>query len=349
MARFSLWHRRVPEPLIALALGAVVAVGLVSAAKRVVAYVPSFMTVIGQRFEQRDDWLGCNQRANAELRIRFRDGLPGDPDVVQRTDEFGRRVTVQPAENEYRSFALFAVDSMVYGINVADDETIPSFFAEVIGGKKIKVYNYAVPGWGPGNFLALMTDPRFPPGIAERQGFVIYFFFDCHIDRAAGWPFLTDLHLRPYPRYVPTEDGKLQRAGMYAEGKKSAGDGAKFGRAGPSHFDVFSDGVLWRASDAAHRRLTVRILAQAKAEFEKRFNSQGFFTVFLHEQSRSRPMAASLTELGIHCLDLRGLLDGRCGGEPCIQKIDNTHPTASGNCVVATKLAEELAKFDVLQ
>ena len=340
LIRFRRWFiHTVRDRLLAFVMGVGIAFVLLCAVCLAVMLLPQFISNLVEDhkdFFTDDAWLG--HKFNPNVRDQFTYPKGGDV-IIQTTDEFGRRTTVQPAGDDYSSFAIFAPDSMLFGVNVNDDQTVASQFARITAGKKIKAYNYAVSGYGPNHFLALMTDPRFPPGISEKKGFVVYSFIDLHIERAACWPFffIVDPNTR-LPRYVLAEDGSVQRAGVaiakdVTYGANLFSDDAKSTWLGP-----YSD---------TNRRLAARILGQAKAEFQKRFDSQGFIVIFLNGSRSAKRMTELLEPLGIHCLDYQSLVAGWCGDEPCLQP-ENSHPTASGNYAIAKKLVQDLAGFGVL-
>jgi hypothetical protein len=331
--RFGAWLFR--EQMLALVLGIGVALVLLYAASGII-YLPQVLRSRTPRSDEfADDWLGYRRVP------QFKSLLVSG--AVQSTDEWGRRVTVQPPEDEFQTFAIFGIDSMVYGIGVGDEDTIPSSVAAAISGSNIKVYNYAVGEYDPSNFLALMTDPRFPPGVRERSGFVVYFCFDYHVSRVVGWPLLVvpnDPTVR-YPRYVRGADGNLRRDG-YLKTVINWPDEAPHWLPFTHHRQIY----LTLTQKAEYRRLAADVILQTKVEFERRFESRGFFVVFLY---RLPKMQRLLEERGVVCFDYDGILSAeRCGAEPCLQPHD-VHPTASGNRLIAARLAADLARVGVVQ
>ncbi len=336
--RAECWTK-VRERLLVFAMGLVVAGGLLYSIPSLMMLPKLFVpNLIHKRLYTSDDWLGHKFNRNVTQRIH----LKGRADVIQTTDDFGRRTTVQPPGNDYRSFAVFAPDSMLFGVNVNDDQTVASRFAHLTATQKIKSYNYAVSGYGPNHFLALVTDPRFQQGIPEKRGFVVYSFIDLHIERAACWPFIFKVSPNTrLPRYVIAADGSVQRAGM-ARAKD-----VPYGL--PATIRSFNTASTWLGpySDP-NRTLTARLLGQAKKELEKRFELQGFFVIFLNGSDSAEKMTALLEPMGIHCFDYRPVVKGWCGEELCLQK-ENGHPSVSGNRAIAEQLVQDLRRFGVLQ
>ena len=140
------------------------------------------------------------------------------------------------------------------------------------------------------------------------------------------------------PRYIIAEDGSVRREGM------------AIAKDIPYPATSFSSGAaskdLGPYSDE-NRVLAARILGQANIEFKKRFDSQGFFVIFLNGSRSAKRMTELLEPLGIHCLDYQDLVAGRCGDDLCLQP-RNGHPTASGNYAIAAQLVQDLTSFGVL-
>ena len=347
-----LWRHKLTARLLALGLGVAVAAAiwhLVSASVPRLVRPP-----IGRVFYVYDEWLGSKLAANATDAVPEEYWPAKNTPVYQHTDAFGRRVTIQPPVDDSQSFVLFAPDSMLYGINVSDEYTIPSFFAQQVAGKKTNIYNYAVSGWGPGNMLALMTDPRFPPGIAEKRGFVVYSFNDNHIFRAACWPFLfkPDRSYR-IPQYVVDAQNRVQRLGIISTEGEAKASLPHPEDAHSVRFKLFGDGIQWLIRAHEYYGLTARLIAEIDAEFKKRFTSQGTVVIFLPVCRHVKTMKALLEPMGIRCLDYTRLLTGplgrsrQCGSEPCLQR-DNGHPTVSGNRLIAERLAQDLTALNML-
>ncbi len=309
---------------------------------------------IGDSFYVSDDWLVSRHGCNQEGGVPEKYWTSPDKPIVQHTDNVGRRVTVQPADQSYDSFVLFAPDSMVYGINVEDRHTLPSLFAEKVAGENIKVYNYGVSGWGPGNFLSLMTDPRFPAEISEKRGIVIYSLNDWHIFRAACWSFLFQPdHSYRLPKYILDENDQVKRLGIVDSGENEIKDPSQSPQKGQLQFDLYNDGVKWLLLSKDHFRLTARLILEAKKEFEKRFKSLGFVVMILPDGLYAKPMTSILQDsMEIPCLDYRHYLNGPrgykdCGNEKCMQE-ENGHPTISGNRLLADKLYEDLKRMNII-
>ncbi len=338
---------------IAAAFGLVVAVGLTVAGAQVRGIAcetppkDQFSVVrTGDDFYQNDDWLGSWHKPDQHEYFKKYHRKELYANVVYHTDEFGRRRTVQ-GRDDWRRFAMFAPCSFSFGDGVNDDETLPSQFAEQVAGEKIAVYNYGVNAWGPNNLLALMTDPRFPAGIPEKQGFVIYSFVGDHIERVIGRrSFLTLNRKLSIPHYVEARDGTLRRTGMV-------------NAAHPAHdtiWDIVADrlGLIGTLFDdwplgltQRMRQLTARLIAASQAEFAKRFDAQGFFVLFYPGESTLKPMETALARNGVRWLDYSEAF-------PYDRETDNVyfqpdgHPTALAYRVIAEKLAADLRELGVL-
>jgi len=297
-------------------------------------------------FHARDEWLGLriNPNENQVYKKYYRDTLYAT--AVYNSDDYGRRRTVQDGD-DWSSFAMFAPCSFAFGDGVNDDETLPSQFAQRVAGKKIDVYNYGVCSWGPNNLLALLTDPRFPPGVREKRGFLVYTYIDDHLERASlRRSFLATTSGLRVPHYVATRDGGLARQGLVD-------------LAHPPHdtfWEIVADrlgliGTLFsdwpvRLTDR-ERRFAARLVSQCRVEFEKRFDSQGFFVIFFPGSNTVNVMRPLLEQGGIRCLDYTAVAPYDADKEAVYFQPDS-HPTALAYRVIADKLAADLKEQRVI-
>ncbi len=328
-------RRTYPAKLISFLLGTCVALLLlllvIFILKRGSFFIPSI--VDKELFNNNDQWLGHCFYPNVTVQLRYHKEL-----IIQTTDEFARRATVQP-KGDYRSFAIFAPDSMLFGVNVNDDQTVASHFARLTKSEKIRAYNYAVSGYGPNHFLALVTDKRFYEGIKEKRGVVVYSYNDLHIERAACWPFFFTVNPDVLlPRYILDKDSIIRRAGTLTAGDIKLKDDANWVDQAATWLGPYSD---------SNRRLTARMIGQAKKELEKHFELLGFVVIFLNTSKKADLLTDLLKDEGIYSFDYQGLMYSQCDGEPCLQP-ENSHPTAKCNLAMAERVIKDLTNLGIM-
>jgi hypothetical protein len=298
----------------------------------------------GDSLFEADDWLSQKLVPSAQEEAWCDQNGKRVYDVRYRTDEFGRRVTPQTAEAAYDSFALFAGCSNTFGQGVNDDETLPARFAQHVAGRKIKVYNYGVPSWGPANFLALLTDPRFAPGIKERRGFLVYTFIDHHVDRAIGR--LNWLRTTTVPCYQAAANGGLERCGLMDA------DHPPLHNYPLGEFNVRKKFTLkkldWPAEiRAADIELTARMFEEACRAFKRQFESTGFFVLAypnagLHLQMKYYFMK---DDCGVKVLDYSALYRGTPDRNSF--EFPDGHPRPNAYQDLADRLYGELSNMGV--
>ncbi len=110
----------------------------------------------------------------------------GDKIVYQveyATDKYGRRK--HPSVNPMaRKFAVFFGGSNTFGEGLPATETLPYLFEKK--NPQFHSYNYAFFGWGPNNNLRQLQTSNIPNQVFEKDGLVIYQYFDFHRKRVLG-------------------------------------------------------------------------------------------------------------------------------------------------------------------
>lgn len=96
-------------------------------------------------------------------------------------DSFGRRKTWTDPKVKKQGSALFVGSSVVFGKGLNDDQTLPSFFAQL--HPELEVHNYAVRGWGTQQYLELL---RTTPFQSEIGAPLKYLFFIISVNKETG-------------------------------------------------------------------------------------------------------------------------------------------------------------------
>lgn len=136
--------------------------------------------------------------------------------VSYHTDAFGRRHTPASGQDLASPFALFFGCSFIWGEGVADDETIPFYFAQE--RPDFVAYNYGIRGAGPHVLLSMMKASKLEEQIGQKKGLGIYYYVTGHLNRAIGAA-QEMLYSRDAPYYFLDEQGELKEGGTFLEGR----------------------------------------------------------------------------------------------------------------------------------
>lgn len=163
----------------------------------------------------RDDSMGHRPAANFSTATTLHHGDELVYDVVFTTDEHALRIS-PPVVGEPKGCILFFGCSYTFGEGVNDDETLPSAVA-MKTGQRYQVYNFGYSGYGPHHMLAAIEGALVDDAIDCRPTHAIYQSHPHHVLRAAGkwwWD-------RYGPRFVLSDDGKVERQGNFDDGASS--------------------------------------------------------------------------------------------------------------------------------
>jgi hypothetical protein len=261
-------------------------------------------------------------------------------DATYKTNEHGRRIT--PAENmaqRDRFIALFGC-SFTFGLCVEESETVGAYLATM--APEYMPYNFAYLGWGPGQTLLTLEQP-IEQEISQKRGVGVYVFIPHQVQRVIGNTDVIDHWGAGFPHYYLDGD-KLVREGTLAEAFKSR---MRLHRIlGMSQTLRFFrlDQFPKKRTDADFK-LTARIIAESKAQFQKKWPGASFYVAIYPSLTGVRGrvgdrMKHFLGEYGVPCIDL---------DSPEFQKLIDTgklywaaHPTPEANAAVAKILVDKL-------
>jgi hypothetical protein len=134
-------------------------------------------------------------------------------DATYRTDDFRRRIVRSAPEPPASPLMLFGC-SFTFGEGLNDPDTLAASLAKALPGTSI--YNYAAPGYGPSQALALVTSNRLPKEIPSA-GPAVYVFTSFHVSRVIGDTRAFWLYDGPY--YELGSDGHVTRLGSFKTGR----------------------------------------------------------------------------------------------------------------------------------
>ncbi len=292
-------------------------------------------------FSVKDADLGYKPKPNARMRAVERVAGRCIYDAVYTTDAYSRRVTPLDPPTKRAACALFFGGSYVFGEGVNDNETLPYYFGRFY--RRYRPYNYGFSGYGPQQMLARLQSPHFADQVEERRGIAVYVFMRHHVARAIGDMAVYTLWGADMPYYTFDRRGRLVRRGSFRTGRPVVS--ALYGILGRSYILKFFRVSLPPRITEKHLRLTAAIIEESKSEFERQFESEGFFVV-LHPAYRaySARLARLLRGAGVTCFDYSAWWRWR--SEATTFPADG-HPNALGHYTVAKRLAEDVREYEL--
>ncbi len=131
--------------------------------------------------------------------------------VKYELDQYGRRKNPIPNKNA-KKFAIFFGGSNTFGKGLPVETTLPYLFEKK--NSQFRSYNYAFPGWGPNSHLRQLQVSSIPDQVSQKEGLVIYQYFDFHLERVLGTAsyFSWSHGKSPYYQLV---DGQLKYRGLF--------------------------------------------------------------------------------------------------------------------------------------
>ena len=134
-------------------------------------------------------------------------------DVHYSFDGDGLRIT--PDAPDAASSILFFGDSFTFGIGLDDNQTVP-YQVATMSGNRYRVYNFAVPGYGPNHMLAAIDCGMIRRIVSKPPVVAIYGLTSGAIQRALGLNEGYPPGYKPHtPRYVKGAKGEVVLSGHF--------------------------------------------------------------------------------------------------------------------------------------
>lgn len=293
--------------------------------------------VSSSRFYVSDRALGFKPRPNSQVTLAKRKRGEVVFEATYTVDDYSRRVTPSPQVTvEPKEALLFFGGSYTFGEGVNDDETMPARVAAETSD--CQVYNYGLPGAGPQHMLEQLRAEGVERQVKQKRALAVFSFLHVHISRAVG----TDRVLRgiggSYPWYEWDEETQsLIRRGFFSErrGPRRTASGSKLLKFVEDYY-----GENLTRDDA---RLTARLVIEAKRQFERRFDSKGFYVLVY--PLRDGPLTDHVIQLlrndAVRILDYRPLLTTKINYDEYFIP-DDGHPQPRTHKLIADRLVKDL-------
>ena len=280
------------------------------------------------KFFDVDPDLGTRLLPEKDVACRLKIGDQQIWDVRYRTDEFGRRVTVE--NGAARRYAIFFGCSYLFGEGASDDETIPSEFTKA--APDYQAYNYGVPGFGTQQMLATLESGRIPSEVPQSSGIVFYLYLpETHESRVIGEMQVFNTFASKFPYYELDASGDLFRGGNLTTGRPFVSRAYSLLSASQA---VKHYGLNFPKRTKHHYQLTAKIIEQSRDLCKRQLDCDEFYVV-VYPRPIDIKILPYLNEAGIKCLDYSTLFDPLAVGMS--HPIDE-HPSPEANRVLAQQL-----------
>jgi len=162
--------------------------------------------------------LGYRPAPNQRATRRRTQGSAVLYDVVYTIGPAGWRVSTPPGPDAPRSrfIAVFG-DSFVFGSGLQDHETLPVQLATLAPDHR--AYNFGVPGYGPQQNLAIVSELPVREWIAERRGVALFILGGDSLARLVGTMPVHLAFAHQHPLYRLDAAGQVVHAGSLTTGR----------------------------------------------------------------------------------------------------------------------------------
>lgn len=284
-----------------------------------------------------DPLLGYKSRPGAQVESIKKEGDDVIYDVIYTIDRFGRRITPGQDDPARDKFLLVFGDSFVFGEGVSGTETLPYYLAQLAPG--YRAYNYGFSGYGPQQMLARLQSNELSAEVPEREGIGLYIFIDAHVERAIGSMYVYNAWGANMPYYTVNWRGQVARHGSFKTGRPLLS--SLYQWLGTTEFAHYTNLNIPSPLRPAHYWFTVRLIAEARDEFLRRYPGNQFYVViYPDEGDYFEDMAAYFDEFGLKVLNYDEWLKLDVADGTAFK--DDGHPTGKANRQVAAWIAEDL-------
>ena len=248
-------------------------------------------------------------------------------------DSFSRRET--PLDSiAADKFIAVAGCSFAFGYGVPGTETLPYYLQQDMPG--YKGYNYGVSGYGTQHLLLQTREKITPAEINEKQGIMVYFFIDNHLNRLVGSRRIIKLWGENFPYFFLGDDKKAHQNGTFTTGRRWK---TLFYKTitNSAIVDIL-DLELPRKISEKDLKLAAAVIAESKREFERNFPGSEFVVMFSPGSKYSGELGALLAKKKIDFVDYSLLFD--INSPEYRSHYSDPHPQGKAYKDIATKLSQ---------
>jgi hypothetical protein len=235
-------------------------------------------------------------------------------------------------------FIAVAGCSFAFGYGVKEDETLSSFLQQQMPG--YEGYNYGVSGYGTQHLLVQTREKITPEEVKQKQGILVYFFIDNHLNRLVGSRRIIKLWGENFPYFFLDDEKKLQQNKTFKTGRKWKTLFYKI-LTNSAIVDILDLEIPFSISDDDFK-LAATVIKESKKEFEKNFPGSKFVVLFCPSSKCSGELAALLAKRNIDFVDYSQLFD--INSKEYRSHYSDPHPNGSAYKEIAKKLSEYIAQ-----
>lgn len=282
-----------------------------------------------------DSTLGYRLRPNLRVTVE-RVLITGErlAPVRYTTDADGWRVTPLAQSTPRSEFILFFTDSFCMGEGVDDEATWPAQVGAL--APQWQPYNFGVSAYGPQQMMLQLANGTVRRRVKETHGRLIYLYIPAHLARVFGTMRMYQRTPLPYPFYRLDEAGQLRPYDLFG-----TLEGKFYAMLGNSYIVAATDVDLPRLGDPA-KQATVAVIAAARDEFKKQFQSDEFYVLLYPGNIKVGDIRPQLQAAGIKYLDYSDLLNPQA---PENHLPLDAHPTPLAYRRIAEKLVADLSSL----
>ncbi len=304
-----------------------------------IRFLPNTIITRNSEYFQPDSLLGYSAVGPEPYKVTVLKRFTDSGDTIYHAQygfENGYRKTLRTDSSD--THAYFLGGSFVFGEGVNDHETLPSFFAQLTEG--VKVRNYGFHGYGPHQVLMQLRHRVFlKDSTTGKRGYVYYVFIPPHISRAHG---RTDWD-KTGP-YFSLEQNSLIWKGSFYDKRVNTSQWKKIiqsivfkSRIYNLHFRA-----IFERSDS-ELQLILSLISEMKAVVD---DQDLEFRLILEYQSPGKSiienMKPALDTLGIAYFDTHDAINNKTLKNTSLYIKGDHHPTAKFNKLLATFLNKQL-------
>ena len=257
--------------------------------------------------KEKDNLYGYRLPANNVINHQHRIDNKLIYDVNYTTDAFHRRQTPQSANWDTTADRFIAITggSFAFGYGVEDTQTLAFHLDSLI--PRSKAYNYAVPGYGTQHLYLACKHENLKAQLNEKQGTLIYYFIDHHVNRTIGSRRVMKLWGKEFPYLFLDKNNRVVHSGNFLTGRPLL---SKFYLTitQSAIVDLLDLEIPLRLGNG-HFRLVAKTLEAAQMEFYRQFPDSRFLVVLAPGSMYSHELGKQLELLKIETVDLSNLLD----------------------------------------
>jgi len=254
--------------------------------------------------------------------------------VSYSTNEHGLRSSMGGDRVDgYYGCILVYGGSFAYGEGLNDEETLP-WQIDVQTGRRHRVFNFGLHGYGPHHMLASLESGHTASivGCDDEPVVVIYQAISDHLRRALGltsW----DEH---GPRYLVDDQGKAVHAGYFDETVTR-------GRL----FHLLDESYIFRAVLGSNRPrreedydLLQAVVEQARAKSNELFDLQDFVVIYWDDGPQD-PLPEKLGNSGLRVFRVHNIIPGSRASDSEYRLVGDSHPSPLANKKIAGFVVEQ--------